>query len=112
MPRFVIERQYLVPIYEHILIEAPSLAEACRDAVDESKQPWGDDAKTDYENARCLTIQRAVQLPEQTALELRAGVDTHERALSHLLYSAGLDPLAVPTEFADSEETDPLPGFV
>ena len=29
MPKFVIERQYLVPMYQHIVVEAESLEKAC-----------------------------------------------------------------------------------
>ena len=29
MPKFVIERQYLVPMYQHIVVEAENLEEAC-----------------------------------------------------------------------------------
>ena len=32
MPKFVIERQYLVPMYQHIVIEAENLEEACKKA--------------------------------------------------------------------------------
>jgi hypothetical protein len=33
MPKFVIERQYLVPMYQHIVIEAETLEEACKTAI-------------------------------------------------------------------------------
>jgi hypothetical protein len=33
MPKFVIERQYLVPMYQHIVVEAKSLEEAWNQAV-------------------------------------------------------------------------------
>jgi hypothetical protein len=29
MPKIVIERQYLVPMYQHIVVEAETLDEAC-----------------------------------------------------------------------------------
>jgi hypothetical protein len=32
MPKFIIERQYLVPMYQHIAVEAESLEEACKRA--------------------------------------------------------------------------------
>lgn len=35
MPRYVIERQFLVPIFEHVLVEATDLASARRAAIDE-----------------------------------------------------------------------------
>jgi hypothetical protein len=33
MPKFVIERQYLVPMYQHIVVEAESLEEACNKGI-------------------------------------------------------------------------------
>lgn len=45
MPRYVIERQFLVPVYEHILVKAPGLEAACREALDDNAQPWGDESQ-------------------------------------------------------------------
>jgi hypothetical protein len=97
-----------VPVYEHLLIEAPSFEEACRSAIDESEQPWGDDTRADYESARPTTIARAVELPGL----VRAG-DAGEDSLSHFLYGAGLDPLPIQREFTE-EIDDPgiSVGFV
>ena len=43
MPKFVIERQYLVPMYQHIIVEADNLEEACEkadsDDIDWDTQP-------------------------------------------------------------------------
>jgi len=33
MPKFVIERQYLVPMYQHIVVEAENLEEACKTGI-------------------------------------------------------------------------------
>jgi hypothetical protein len=33
MPRFVIERQYLLPMYQHIVVEAQNLEEACKKGI-------------------------------------------------------------------------------
>jgi hypothetical protein len=93
MPRYVIERQYLVPVYEHILVEASSFEAACRKAVDDIEEPWGDNAKTDYESARPTTIERAVELPEQVQA---SDVDGH--SLSYFLYEAGLDSVSISRE--------------
>ena len=108
MPRFVIERQYLVPVYEHILVEAPTFEEACRKALDDIEEPWGDSAETDYESARPTTIERAVELPEQVLAD-----DADDRSLLHFLYDLGLDPLPIPRAF-DDEIDDPggSVGFV
>jgi hypothetical protein len=105
MPRFVIERQYLIPVYEHILVEAPNLGKACRKALDDIEEPWGDNAETDYESARATTIERAVEVPDPT--------DVDAEGLSNLLYDAGLDPLPIPREFADeADEPGTDAGFV
>ena len=105
MPRYVIERQYLVPVYEHILVEAVNFEKACLRALDESEEPWGDDAKADYESARPTTIVCAVEVPEP--------MDLSADSLSYLLYTAGLDPLDVPAKFSQEVvEADPPVGFV
>ncbi|GEM_PF-3695749 len=112
MPRYVIERQYLVPVYEHILVEAPTFEAACQSGIDETEQPWGDTAQVDYECARCTTIERVVQLPVEVSLDGQAG-DALERPLSYFLYDAGLDPLPIPADFAEDGEVAPIAaGFV
>jgi hypothetical protein len=113
MPRYVIERQYLVPLYEHIFIEAANLKEACRQALDEHAQPWGDETELDFDNARPVTVEQAVELPETVFPELRTSEDADRYALSQALYSSGLDLLPIPREFAEgSEEEEPTFGFV
>jgi hypothetical protein len=32
MPKFVIERQYLLPIYQRLIIDAPDITTACQEA--------------------------------------------------------------------------------
>jgi hypothetical protein len=34
MPKFVIERQYLLPIYQRLIIDAPDIMTACQEAVE------------------------------------------------------------------------------
>jgi hypothetical protein len=102
MPRYVIERQYLVPIYEHLLVDAPSLEAACRVALDEHAEPWGDDAEIDFDNARSTTMAQAVELPETLQPEVCPG-NADRYVLSDLLYDSGLDLLPITTEFAEDE---------
>lgn len=54
MPTFTIERQYMVPVFQHITLEADTAEAAMREALDEDKHDWdeGAGAKTDYESAR------------------------------------------------------------
>jgi hypothetical protein len=33
MPKFVMDRQYLVPMYQHIVVEAENLEEACKKVI-------------------------------------------------------------------------------
>ena len=112
MPRYVIERQYLVPVFEHIFIEAPNLEAACEDALDEQAQPGGDDARLDYDTGRPTTITLAVEMPEQLLPELRSAEDTDSRLLSQVLYDSGLDALPIPLEFSERDGRDDEPvGF-
>jgi hypothetical protein len=112
MPRYVIERQYLVPMFEHILVEAPSFDAACGEAIDELAQPWGDNVKPDFDNARAVTITLAVEIPENLFPELRSREDEDRHILSQVLYDAGLDPLGIPPEFTERYGQDEEPvGF-
>jgi|SRR5579862_6062712 len=112
MPRYVIERQYLVPMFEHILVEAPSFDAACREAIDEFVQPWGDNVKPDFDNARAVTITEAVMIPDNLFPELRSRENEDRHILSQLLYDTGLAPLAISSEFTEPSEQDEEPvGF-
>src|SRR6266446_6699262 len=35
MPKFVIERQYLLPIYQRLIIDAPDITNACQEAIED-----------------------------------------------------------------------------
>jgi hypothetical protein len=106
MPQYVIERQYLLPIYEHLLIEAPNLDAACREALDEFAHPWSEAAEQDFDNARTGEITRAVELPDPVPRPLWEDDDLSDYPLSRLLYSSGLEPLSIPAEFVgDDSET-------
>jgi hypothetical protein len=54
MPKFVIERQYLVPMYQHIAVEAESLEEACKKGISDDVD-W-DTQEMDCDGARRTTI--------------------------------------------------------
>jgi hypothetical protein len=62
MPRYIIERQYLLPIYQHLAIEAPDLESACCEALDDGEHDW-DDSQEDYESSRPTTIVSAIEIP-------------------------------------------------
>jgi hypothetical protein len=61
MPKFVIERQYLVPMYQHIVVEAETLEAACAMAVTDDIA-W-DTQEMDSDNARKTTITEAKVIP-------------------------------------------------
>lgn len=49
MPQFIIERQFLLQMYQHILVEADDLSAACASAVE--NDDWTG-LREDYECAR------------------------------------------------------------
>jgi len=69
MPKFVIERQYLVPMYQHIVVESENLETACEMAVSDDID-W-DTQEMDSDNARKTTLTNAKVIPD--CLELVAG---------------------------------------
>src|SRR5438874_2503855 len=93
MPRYAIERQYLVPVYQHLFVDAPDLDAACRQALDHDD--W-DSGETDYDNSRETTIAQAVEIPPDFDLE--------QCSLSECVYNAGLEQLAIPPQFATGDD--------
>jgi hypothetical protein len=69
MPKFVIERQYLVPVYQHIVVEAANLEATCKPAIRVDIDR--DTQEMDSDNARQTTITNAKVIPD--ALELVPG---------------------------------------
>jgi hypothetical protein len=61
MPKFVIERQYLVPMYQHIVVEAENLKEACKKGISDDID-W-DTQEMDSDSARATTITEAKMVP-------------------------------------------------
>ena len=51
MPKFVIERQYLVPRYQHIIVEAENLEEVCKKGI-------SDDIDWDTQEMDCKPFYR------------------------------------------------------
>ena len=111
MPKFVIERQYLVPMYQHIAVEAESLEEACQNGISDDID-W-DTQEMDSDNARKTTITNAKLIPEDKFnANTGAGVlfDRTERprgyGLAAFLYEneAETGPLLeIPKQFTDEE---------
>ena len=98
MPRYIIERQYLMPVYQHLAIEAPDFEAACREAMDERKHSW-EGAVDDPEGARGHHLTNAVEIVDQ-----QAWLDaTQASERPRLLYDEGRDPLPIPDEFKDDD---------
>jgi hypothetical protein len=65
MPKFVIERQYPVPMYQHIVIEAENLERACKkgisDDIDWDTQENGQRRCSENDHHRRQASSRRVQ---------------------------------------------------
>ena len=85
MPKFVIERQYLVPMYQHIVVEAENLADACVTAISDDIH-W-DTQEMDSDSARATTITEAKIVPEG-----------YEADQIHSLIIASRDPRGLPLD--------------
>jgi hypothetical protein len=77
MPKFVIERQYLVPIYQHIVVEAENLEEACKKGISDDID-W-DTQEMDSDSARATTITAAKIVPEGYGADQAHRQQGHER---------------------------------
>jgi hypothetical protein len=60
MPKFVIERQYLLPIYQRLIIDAPDIVTACQEAVE--NDDW-ENAEEDGDGSCATTISAAREIP-------------------------------------------------
>jgi hypothetical protein len=63
MPNWTFERQYLIPIYQHLVIEAETLDDACRIALGNHPtiaEPFWDGAKEDFDSARPTAVTMIV----------------------------------------------------
>lgn len=111
MPKFVIERQYLVPMYQHIVVEAENLDEACKRGISDDID-W-DTQEMDSDNARKTTITNAKLIPE-TKFNANTGAgalfDRADRprgyGLAAFLYENEAETgrlLEIPEQFTDDE---------
>src|SRR5690348_11619844 len=85
MPKFVIERQYLVPMYQHIVVEAENLEEVCKKAISDDID-W-DTQDMDCDSGRATTITEAKIVPEG-----------YEADQAHSLIIASRDPRGLPLD--------------
>jgi hypothetical protein len=64
--RYVVERQYLLPVYQRLLIEADTVEEACEEAVDHDD--W-QSAQEDGDGSRGATISAIKLVPDDCDLD-------------------------------------------
>jgi alkanesulfonate monooxygenase SsuD/methylene tetrahydromethanopterin reductase-like flavin-dependent oxidoreductase (luciferase family) len=64
MPKYVIQREYLLPVYQYLVIEADSFEEACGEAEAVGPQHDWDNAEEDYDGCLPTTITNAKVIPE------------------------------------------------
>jgi hypothetical protein len=103
MPKFVIERQYLVPMYQHIIVEAKTFEEALTKAISDDID-W-DTQEMDSDGARKTTLTFVKMVPEG-----------YEADQTHSLIIASRDPRGLPLDmlsltaflYENEEQTGPL----
>ena len=88
MPRYIIERTYLMPVCKQFVVEAPDLETACREAMDEHKYDW-DGQVDDPESSESHHLTRIVRLEDGEVPDITA------------LYDGNHDSLDIPREFAE-----------
>ena len=59
--KYAIQRQYLLPVYQHLVIEADSVEHACERAIE--SDDW-DSSEQDYDSCRNTTIEAIRPIPE------------------------------------------------
>lgn len=98
--RYAIERQYLLPVFHHLIVEVPAgpdaLDRACRSAIDNDDWPEAE-TKQDFDSAWPTTVVSAVVVDEQH----RGDEDA-----TWLLYEAGLPGCEIPDAYTDGERHD------
>ena len=98
MPRYIIERQYLLPVYQHLALEAPDLIAACREALDDTEHDW-EDAQEDYESSRPTTIVSAIEIASEEEWDIARS--QYER--SGLMYDGRHELIEIPREFTERD---------
>jgi hypothetical protein len=84
MPKYVVERQYLLPVYQRLVIEADTIEEACEKAIDHDD--W-EDAVEDDDGARSTSINAVKRIPANVNLA-NLDFDPHDPT-SQKTYSLG-----------------------
>jgi hypothetical protein len=101
MPKFVIERQYLLPVYQRLIIEAPSLESALEAAIG-NDHSW-EEAENDGDGAQPTTITAAKIAPPNCEEELKKACG---RSLGTFLFENEIENgplLAIPMRYRTRE---------
>ena len=107
MPRYIIERQYLLPVCQHLAVEAPDLESACREALDDGEHDW-EDAQEDYENSRPTTIS-AIEIASEEEWVI-ATKSQYER--STLMYDGSRELIEIRPAFSEKDHPAELAGIL
>ena len=104
MPKYVVERQYLLPVYQRLVVEADTLEEACDDV-------WKD-AVEDGDSARATSINAVNRIPDNVNV---AGLDfdpedptsQNTYSLGRFLYEGDTSTIHsdIPVHFAETLDT-------
>jgi len=99
MPRYIIERQYLLPVYQHLALEAPDVESACRQALDDAEHDW-EDAQQDYDSSRSTKIMAAIEIASEEEWVI-ANESQYERC--GLMYDGSHELIEIPREFSEGD---------
>jgi hypothetical protein len=100
MPKFVIGRQYLLPIYQRLIIDASDIATACQEAVEDDD--W-ESAEEDGDGSGATTINAAREIPEGLIEPIERG-DIHSSSSFLWEDQPEYGPrLEIPTKFTNDE---------
>ena len=107
MPKYVIQREYLLPVYQYLVIEADTFEEACAEVV-RPERDW-DNAEEDYDGSLPTTITSAKMVPDEATTDhhlIEGGPLQQRMTLGSFLYEneAETGPLlTIPDQHRTSE---------
>ncbi len=104
MPRYIIEQQYLLPVYQHLSLESPDLESACREALDDGEHDWEGPQK-DYEGSRPTTIVAAIEIASEAEW---ATVTKSQHERSSLMYDGRHEFIEIPRKFTEADRAAEL----
>ena len=96
MPRYLIERRYLLPVYQHLAIEAPDLATACDRALFDTGLDADAARAEGHESPRPFSIEDAVEITDDEEWRVAVNAPGERR---RLLLHGGHDHLDIPDDF-------------